>query len=88
MHNQPIQPLSDLETLREENERLRAMITVLRGTINLAVDTFDTEAAHRLLGRSALASFLSTLRKIADGEYKFSEEDLRILKTTIIVESD
>jgi len=37
MHNQPIQPLDDLQTLREENERLRNLLFHLANYVSVNV---------------------------------------------------
>lgn len=37
MHNQPVQPLNDLETLREENEHLRNLLFHLANYVSVNV---------------------------------------------------
>lgn len=41
MHNQPIQPLDDLETLRVENERLRNMLFHLANYVSVNIHYVD-----------------------------------------------
>lgn len=57
MHNQPVQPLSDLETLREENERLRNLIADLTDYVEINVlPEHRTQLLESLIAEAKQAS--------------------------------